>query len=78
MQTRSFEAVDGDEVLYLQATAYPGERRLQVTGPLGDVMKESASAGIPFRNYTGQRLNEGNVARFDGSSVRRFCTCYRL
>jgi ATP-dependent Lon protease len=36
-------AVGGD-VLFIEATAYPGEGRLAVTGQLGDVMKESAQA----------------------------------
>jgi ATP-dependent Lon protease len=36
-------AVGGD-VLFVEATAYPGEGRLKVTGQLGDVMQESASA----------------------------------
>ena len=34
-------AVGGD-VLFIEATAYPGDGRLQVTGQLGDVMQESA------------------------------------
>jgi ATP-dependent Lon protease len=36
-------AVGGD-VLFIEATAYPGEGRLRVTGQLGDVMQESAQA----------------------------------
>ena len=36
-------AVGGD-VLFIEATAYPGEGRLTVTGQLGDVMQESAHA----------------------------------
>jgi ATP-dependent Lon protease len=36
-------AVGGD-VLFIEATAYPGEGRLQVTGQLGEVMQESAQA----------------------------------
>jgi ATP-dependent Lon protease len=36
-------AVGGD-VLFIEATAYPGEGRLTVTGQLGDVMQESATA----------------------------------
>jgi ATP-dependent Lon protease len=36
-------AVGGD-VLFIEATAYPGEGRLKVTGQLGDVMQESAQA----------------------------------
>jgi ATP-dependent Lon protease len=36
-------AVGGD-VLFIEATSYPGEGRLRVTGQLGDVMQESAHA----------------------------------
>jgi ATP-dependent Lon protease len=34
----------GGDVLFIEATAYPGEGRLRVTGQLGDVMQESAHA----------------------------------
>ena len=34
----------GGDVLFIEATAYPGEGRLKVTGQLGDVMQESAQA----------------------------------
>jgi ATP-dependent Lon protease len=36
-------AVGGD-ILFIEATAYPGRGRLKVTGQLGDVMQESAQA----------------------------------
>jgi ATP-dependent Lon protease len=36
-------AVGGD-VLFIEATAYPGEGELKITGQLGDVMQESAQA----------------------------------
>ena len=36
-------AVGGD-ILFIEATAYPGKGRLTVTGQLGDVMQESATA----------------------------------
>jgi ATP-dependent Lon protease len=38
----------GGDVLFIEATAYPGEGRLQVTGQLGDVMKESAQAALSY------------------------------
>jgi ATP-dependent Lon protease len=38
----------GGEVLFIEATAYPGDGRLQITGQLGDVMKESAAAALSF------------------------------
>jgi ATP-dependent Lon protease len=38
----------GGDVLFVEATAYPGEGKLQITGQLGDVMKESASAALSY------------------------------
>jgi ATP-dependent Lon protease len=38
----------GGDVLYIEATAYAGEGRLQITGQLGDVMKESAAAALSW------------------------------
>src|SRR5207247_5057520 len=37
-------AVGGD-VLFIEATAYPGKGKLTVTGQLGEVIRESAQAG---------------------------------
>jgi ATP-dependent Lon protease len=34
----------GGDILFIEATAYPGKGRLKVTGQLGDVMQESAQA----------------------------------
>ena len=34
----------GGDVLFIEATAYPGKGRLKITGQLGDVMQESAQA----------------------------------
>ncbi|MGH2804512.1 MAG: endopeptidase La, partial [Thermoleophilaceae bacterium] len=38
----------GGDVLFVEATAFPGEGKLQVTGQLGDVMKESAAAALSW------------------------------
>ncbi len=38
----------GGDVLFVEATAYPGDGRLQITGQLGDVMKESAAAALSY------------------------------
>jgi ATP-dependent Lon protease len=38
----------GGDVLFVEATAFPGEGHLQVTGQLGDVMKESAAAALSW------------------------------
>ncbi|HEX2231762.1 MAG TPA: endopeptidase La [Thermoleophilaceae bacterium] len=38
----------GGDVLFVEATAFPGEGKLQVTGQLGDVMRESAEAALSY------------------------------
>jgi ATP-dependent Lon protease len=38
----------GGDVLFIEASAYPGEGRLQVTGQLGEVMQESAQAALSW------------------------------
>ncbi len=38
----------GGEVLFIEATRVPGDGRLQITGQLGDVMKESAAAALSY------------------------------
>ena len=38
----------GGEVLFIEAAAYAGDGRLQITGQLGDVMKESAAAALSW------------------------------
>jgi ATP-dependent Lon protease len=43
----------GGDVLFIEATAYPGKGKLAVTGQLGDVMKESAQAALSWvRSHT--------------------------
>jgi ATP-dependent Lon protease len=43
----------GGDVLFIEATAYPGEGRLRVTGQLGEVMQESAHAAHSWvRSHT--------------------------
>ena len=36
----------GGEILFIEATAYPGSGQVTLTGQIGDVMKESASAAM--------------------------------
>jgi ATP-dependent Lon protease len=48
----------GGDVLFVEATAFPGEGRLTITGQLGDVMKESAQAALSYL--------KANVARLGG------------
>jgi ATP-dependent Lon protease len=43
----AFTAAGGD-ILFFEATAYPGKGRLTVTGQLGDVMQESAQAALSW------------------------------
>lgn len=38
----------GGEILFVEATRMPGKGRLVLTGSLGDVMKESAQAGLSY------------------------------
>jgi ATP-dependent Lon protease len=46
----------GGDVLFVEATAYPGDGKLQITGQLGEVMKESAAAAL---SYVRSRSNGG-------------------
>jgi ATP-dependent Lon protease len=47
----------GGDVLFVEATAFPGEGKLQVTGQLGDVMKESAAAALSYVKGAAGSLN---------------------
>ena len=38
----------GGEVLFIEATAMPGQGKLTITGQLGDVMRESAQAAVSY------------------------------
>src|SRR6185295_18785966 len=38
----------GGDVLFVEAVAYPGDGKLQITGQLGDVMKELAAAALSY------------------------------
>ncbi len=48
----------GGDVLFVEATSYPGEGKLQITGQLGDVMKESASAALSYVRHDVGALGE--------------------
>jgi ATP-dependent Lon protease len=58
----------GGDVLFVEATASDGESGLQLTGQLGDVMKESASIALSYLRSHAQELGLAD-ARFEG---RRF------
>jgi len=50
----AYTAVGGD-VLFIEATAYPGKGKLQITGQLGEVMQESAQAALSWvRSHTAE------------------------
>jgi ATP-dependent Lon protease len=45
----------GGDVLFIEATAYPGKGRLTITGQLGEVMQESAQAALSWvRAHAGE------------------------
>jgi ATP-dependent Lon protease len=47
----------GGEVLFVEATDFPGSGNLTITGQLGDVMKESAQAALSFVRAHANELN---------------------
>jgi ATP-dependent Lon protease len=46
----------GGDVLFIEATAYPGEGQLKVTGQLGEVMQESAQAALSWVRSHAEKL----------------------
>jgi ATP-dependent Lon protease len=46
----------GGDLLFIEATAMPGKKGLTLTGQLGDVMKESASAALSFIRANAKKL----------------------
>jgi ATP-dependent Lon protease len=54
----------GGDVLFIEATAMPGDKGLVLTGQLGDVMKESARIALSYVRSHSQEL-EIDPARFD-------------
>jgi ATP-dependent Lon protease len=51
----AFTPVGGD-VLFIEATAYPGSGKLTITGQLGDVMRESAQAALSWVRAQSEEL----------------------
>jgi len=51
----------GGEVLFVEATRMPGTGRLALTGSLGEVMKESAQAGLSHLRSQARSLGLGGV-----------------
>lgn len=46
----------GGELLFIEATTYPGRGRVQLTGKLGEIMKESADAALSLFKATAKRF----------------------
>jgi ATP-dependent Lon protease len=46
----------GGDVLFIEATAYPGKGRLTITGQLGEVMRESAQAALSWVRSHSEQL----------------------
>ncbi|MBV9149013.1 MAG: endopeptidase La, partial [Candidatus Eremiobacteraeota bacterium] len=57
----------GGDILFIEATAMPGSGKLTLTGQLGDVMKESATAAVSFlRARSGELgINEDYFSKHD-------------
>ena len=47
----------GGEVLFVEATSMPGKNNFQLTGSLGEVMKESAQAALSYVRSKAEELN---------------------
>jgi ATP-dependent Lon protease len=52
----------GGDVLFVEATALPGDAKLTLTGQLGDVMKESAHIALSYLRSHGAELGIDPVA----------------
>jgi ATP-dependent Lon protease len=46
----------GGDILFIETSKMPGKGRIEITGQLGDVMKESARAALTFVRSNGQAL----------------------
>ncbi len=59
---------NGGEILFIESRMMPGNRGLQLTGQLGNVMKESAQAAL---SYIRARAKELNISRtfFDSMDI---------
>jgi ATP-dependent Lon protease len=57
----------GGDILFIETTRMPGKGRLEITGKLGDVMKESARAALSYTRSHAQQLgiNPEDLDRHD-------------
>ena len=66
----------GGDVLFVEAIAYPGEGKLQITGQLGDVMKSKGGRALLRGERRPRRGAQRRPARVTGSAATTFtCTC---
>lgn len=52
----AYTSVGGD-ILFIEATKFPGKGELKLTGNLGDVMKESASTALSYLKANAEKFN---------------------
>jgi ATP-dependent Lon protease len=55
----------GGDILFVEATAYPGDGKLQITGQLGEVMRESAAAALSYVRTLDDGLPENYFREHD-------------
>jgi len=57
----------GGEIIFIEATAYPGKGQMVLTGQIGNVMRESAQAALSLIKSRSPRLgiDAGRFAKFD-------------
>lgn len=57
----------GGDILFIETTRMPGKGRVEITGKLGDVMKESAHTALSFLRSQAELLNidVGDLDRYD-------------
>ena len=67
----------GGDVLFVEATSFPGDGKLQVTGQLGDVMKESAAAALSYVKNARRRRSTATSPRTGSAATTCTCTCRR-
>ena len=68
----AYTAVGGD-VLFIEATAYPGEGKLTITGQLGDVMRESAQAALSWVRSHARRARRRPAAGSPSTTSTSTC-----
>ena len=60
----------GGDILFIETSRMPGKGRVEITGQLGDVMKESAKAALSYVRSHAERARRRHRSR----SRRRTCT----